>query len=154
MIKLEHSGAGWFHCTQVFLSLHIGTLEWKPGNDVSLHVSAKFITSPLSLPICLLQFLTQTWGNLYLQWSSPQLSVEIAKLEHQNKDKFAKQSNKLLISSEGKFCNQYSQSHKGVKQKFPTKIVYSENAFKKKQKLLLIQTIPLTRKEDLKGNVP
>lgn len=72
--------------------------------------------------------------------------MEIAKLQHQNEDKFAKQNNKLLNSSDGKFCNQYSQCHKGVKQIFPTKIVYSENAFKKKQKLLLIQIIPITIK--------
>lgn len=41
----------------------------------------------------------------------------IAELQGQNEDVFVKQSNKLLIMLEGNFCNQYSQSHKGVKQK-------------------------------------
>lgn len=81
--------------------------------------------------------------------------MELAKLQNENEDKFAKQSNKLLISSEGKFCNQYSQCHKGVKRKFPNKIVYSENVFKEKQKSLFIRTIPIKKiKDDLKGNFP
>lgn len=66
---------------------------------------------------CLAQYFTQTWGKLYLPWSSPRLSVEIAGLQGQNEHVFAKQSDKLLIRLEGNFCNQYSQSHKGVKQK-------------------------------------
>lgn len=66
---------------------------------------------------------------------------------------FAKQSNKLLISLEGTFCNKYSQSHKEVKQKNSNSSCLFRKCFKKKQ-VLPVQTVHITRKEDLKGNFP
>lgn len=43
--------------------------------------------------------------------------MEIADLQGQNEEMFAEQINKLLIRMEDNFRNQYSQSHKGGKQK-------------------------------------
>jgi len=80
--------------------------------------------------------------------------MEVADLQGQNEDVIVKQSNKLLISLESDFCNSTPNVIRESSKKIPTKIVYSENAFKKKQKILPVQTVPIMTKEDLKGIFP